>query len=45
MATLGFLPESARPGTHDYKLFEELWVMVDGEERTGINKDDLAYIL
>ena len=45
MATLGFLPENVAPGKPDYALFEELWAIVDGEDRGGINKEDLAYVL
>ena len=45
MATLGFLPENVAPGKPDYALFEELWAIVDGEDRGGINKEDLSYVL
>ena len=45
MATLGFLPENIAPGKPDYTLFEGLWDLVDGFNKGGITKEDLAYIL
>ena len=45
LASMGFLPENLTPEHADFKLFEELWNMMDGTARKGINIDDISYIL
>lgn len=45
MVTLGFLPESVTPEHADYKLIEELWTLMEGKEREGIQVRDLSYVL
>lgn len=42
---MGFLQETVTEEKSDYKLFQELWGLLEGEEREGVNKEDLAYIL
>lgn len=41
LATLGFLPANVVPEDNDYKLFEELWQIIDGEVREGVVKENL----
>ncbi len=45
LATLGFLPANVQPDDNDYKLFEELWQIIDGEAREGISTENLKYVL
>ena len=45
MTTMGFLNESVTEEKPDYKLFQELWSLLEGDERDGVNKEDLAYFL
>ena len=45
LATMGFLQESVTEEKPDYKLFEELWELLEGTAREGVRKDDLAYAL
>ena len=45
LATMGFLPENVTPERPDYKLFEELWELLEGTAREGVKADDLKYIL
>ena len=42
---MGFLPENVTEDRPDYKLFEDLWELLDGETREGLKKEDLAYAL
>lgn len=42
---MGFLTETVTEEHTDYKLYEELWDLMDGTTREGIKKDDLAYML
>ena len=45
LTTMGFLQETVTEEKADYKLFQELWALMEGEARDGVSKDDLAYIL
>ena len=45
LATMGFLTETVTEEHPDYKLYEELWDLMDGTTREGIKKNDLAYVL
>ena len=45
LATMGFLPENVTPERPDYKLFEEMWEIMDGEAREGVGTEDLGYML
>ena len=40
LCTLGFLPENVTPAKPDYKLFEELWDLMEGNERKGVQPND-----
>ena len=45
LASMGFLPEQVTPAYPDFKLFEDLWELVDGQDREGIAISDLKYVL
>ena len=45
MATLGFLPENVTVERPDYKLFEQLWSLMEGPERDGVSLKNLEYVL
>lgn len=45
LATMGFLPENVTPEHADYKLFEDLWALMDGPANEGVKIDDLSYML
>lgn len=45
LCTLGFLPENVTPTKPDYGLFEELWELLEGNQRRGVRPDDFSYIL
>jgi len=45
ITTVGFLSESVRPDHADYKLLQQLWEVMDGTAREGVNVVDLAYTL
>ena len=45
LATMGFLPDKITDEYHDYKLFQEMWQMMEPEEGVGVKKDDIAYML
>mmetsp|Transcript_33776 Transcript_33776/g.41745 ORF Transcript_33776/g.41745 Transcript_33776/m.41745 type:complete len:82 (+) Transcript_33776:1160-1405(+) len=45
MATMGFLPENVTPKHPDYKLFEEVWELMEGTANEGVKVQDLSYIL
>lgn len=32
-------------GKPDYQLFQELWDLLSGNEREGVSKEDLSYVL
>ena len=42
---LGFLQENVTEEKPDYILVQELWHLLEGDERDGVNKEDLAYFL
>lgn len=42
---MGFFPENITPEKNDYKLFEQMWEMIDGPERHAVATADLEYIL
>ena len=45
LQTMGFMPDETHEGRPDFALFQELWLIVQGEERGGIFVEDLFYIL
>jgi hypothetical protein len=45
LASMGFLPENVTPQRADFKLFEDLYNIMDGPARNGVKIDDIAYIL
>ena len=45
LCTLGFLPENINQQKPDYRLFEDLWEMLDGPQREGVSQEDFAYVL
>ena len=42
---MGFLPDNITDEFPDYKLFEELWELMEGTERDGVMQQNLAYVL
>ena len=42
---MGFLPDNITDEFPDYKLFEELWELMEGTERDGVMEENLAYVL
>lgn len=45
LTTLGFLPINMSPESQDYQFFQDLWQVFDGEEREGVQKPALLYVL
>lgn len=42
---MGFLPENVTAVKPDFKLFEDLWELLEGHDRKGVNINDLKFIL
>lgn len=45
LASMGFLPENVTQAKPDFKLYEELWELMEGEDRKGVSIADLKYVL
>jgi len=45
MTTLGFLSYNIQPDSADFALFQELWEVLDGENREGVTQNNLLYAL
>jgi len=41
LSSLGFLNENVTPQCPDFKLFQELWDLMEGTAREGVKQDDL----
>jgi hypothetical protein len=42
---MGFLPQTMAPESKDFKLFKDMWDLLEGEKNGGVSMENLLYLM